>query len=87
MFTFGCNQGDAPEKVASKPAAADWTQLVRNNTQLCKESEKETVYDQCNAVLSNLQDKDAKDFVKALVFLTTRDSSGMQSQAHSRIDP
>ena len=71
MFTFGSNQSDAPEKVASKPAAADWTQLIINNKPI-RENEKETVYDQCNAVLLNLQDRDAKDFVKALVFLTSR---------------
>lgn len=71
MFTFGSNHDAAPKEVPSKPAAANWTQLVQNSKPPQK-IEKASLYDCCNAVVSNLRDEDAKELVKALVFLTSR---------------
>jgi len=71
MFTFGSNQDAVPEDALSKPAAADWTQLVQSSEPAQKIG-KASVYDCCNAVVSSLRDEDAKELVKALVFLTSR---------------
>lgn len=71
MFTFGSNQDAAPKEDPSKPAAANWTQLVQIDEPPQK-IEKTSVYDCCNTVVSSLHDEDAKELVKALVFLTSR---------------
>lgn len=71
MFTFGSNQDAVPKEGPSKPAAADWTQLVQRSEPPQK-IEKASVYDCCSAVVSSLREEDAKELVKALVFLTSR---------------
>jgi len=75
MFTFGSNQNEPTKEGSSKPAAADWTQLIQQCDQRTEAPQKggtSSLYDRCNVVVSKLQDDNAKDFVKALVFLSTR---------------
>lgn len=75
MFTFGSKQenDDAPkEALPPKPPAAAWAQLVMSDKPAKKAEGKKSVYDRCNAVAAGLQNDDAKDLLKALVFLTSR---------------
>ena len=77
MFTFGSKQDadDAPkEPPLPKPATVAWSQLVMGGkpTTNAKPVGEATLFDRCNTVVAGLQEGDAKDLVKALVFLTSR---------------
>lgn len=72
MFTFGSTQ-DEKDARKEAPAAAAWSQLVMSDEPAKKKSEAErSVYDRCSAITAGLRDEDAKDLLKALVFLTSR---------------
>ena len=74
MFTFGSKQdeGDTSKEALPKPAAAAWSQLVMSDKPKKKAEGEQSVYDRCSAVTAGLQNEDAKDLLKALVFLTSR---------------
>ncbi len=79
MFTFGSKQdkGDEPKEsneaneALPGPPAAAWAQLVLSDKPTQKTEGDKSVYDQCSAISAGLQDDEAKDLLKALVFLTS----------------
>lgn len=70
MFAFGTDQNALPKN--TPPPAADWMQLVQSDKTKAPLETAVSPYDRCNEIASQLKDTDAKELLKAMVFLTSR---------------